>query len=135
MTPKKSKTRDVPRERHATYRKKAREFLNAMETALNSGDWDAAGLNAVHCAISAADALTVYYGGVRSAGESHHDAVALLERHVKDEQIGPKAKTLAKIVSFKNLAAYEDREMTESEARDVVKITQRFFDWAQSRLV
>jgi HEPN domain-containing protein len=135
MTPKKFKTRSVSRERHATYLKKAREFLRASESSLRSSDWDAVGLNAVHAAISAADALLVYYGGVRSAGDSHHDVAGLLQQHVKDDQLGSKIQTLAKVLAYKNLAAYEDREVTETEGRDAEKLARRFLEWAQSRLV
>ena len=134
MTPKKLKTRDVPRERYAVYMKKARGFLSAMNASLSAGNWDAAGLNAAHCAISATDALLAYSAGVRSGGESHRDALELLRLHVKDDQIGSKAQTLGKILSCKNLAAYEDRELTEEEARELAKITRRFFEWAESRL-
>ena len=134
MTPKKPKTRSVARERHAIYLKKAQEFLRAAESAMPTGDWDAVGLNSVHAAISAADALLVYYGGVRSTGESHRDVVGLLAQHVKDGQLGSKTQTLSKILSYKNLAAYEDRELTEAEGSDAAKLARRFVDWAQSRL-
>lgn len=135
MTPKKLKSRAVPRENYATYRKKAEEFLRAADSALAIGDWDAAGLNAVHSAISAADALLVYFGGIRSAGESHHDAAGLLQQHVKDDQLGSKIQQLSRVLTYKNLAAYEDREVTESEGRDAAKLARRFVEWAQSRLV
>ncbi|MBI4677511.1 MAG: HEPN domain-containing protein [Elusimicrobia bacterium] len=134
MTPKKIKTRDVPRERYTTYLRKAKEFLDAVDASLSAGNWNAAGLNAAHCAISSADALLVYKAGVRSAGESHHDAAELLERHFRDEEVGGKAAAYSKILSFKNLAAYEDREMRETEAREAAKLARRFFEWAQSRL-
>ncbi len=134
MTPKRHKTRTVSRERHATYLKKAREFMRAAESAMQAGDWDAVGLNAAHSSISAADALLVYYGGVRSTGESHHDVAGLIRQHVKDDQLGSKLQTLSKVLGYKNLSAYEDREVTEAEARDAAKLAQRFLDWAQSRL-
>lgn len=134
MTPKKFKTRAVSRERHGTYLKKAQEFLRASESALKLGDWDAVGLNAVHAAISAADALLVYYGGGRSTGESHHDVGGLLQQHIKDDQLGSKIQTLSKVLSYKNLAAYEDREVSEAEGRDAEKLSRRFLEWAQSRL-
>jgi HEPN domain-containing protein len=135
MTPKIFKARSVSRERHATYLKKAREFLRASGSSLKMNDWDAVGLNAVHAAISAADALLVYYGGLRSAGDSHRDVVGLLQQHVKDDQIGSKMQTLSKILEYKNLAAYEDREVTEAEGRDAEKLARRFLEWAQSRLI
>lgn len=134
MTPKKHKTRDVSRDHYTTYRKKAGEFLHTMEAALQNRGWNAAGLNAVHCAISSADALLVYHAGVRSAGDSHHDISFLLDQHVKDKDAGPKARTLSKIIDYKHLAAYEDRELTEAEALELAKITRRFFEWMESLL-
>ena len=103
-----------------------------MESSLASRNWDAAGLNAVHSAISAADALLVYHAGIRSAGESHQDAAALLKQYIKDEQTSAKAQNLSKILSFKNISAYEDRELTEAEAGDLAKLSRRFLDWAES---
>ncbi|MBI5595429.1 MAG: HEPN domain-containing protein [Elusimicrobia bacterium] len=108
----------MARERHTTYLKKAQEFLRAAESSMRAGDWDAVGLNSAHSAISAADALLVYYGGVRSTGESHNDVSGLIRQHVKDDQLGSKLLTLSKVLGYKNLAAYEDREVTEPEARD-----------------
>ena len=105
-----------------------------MEASLKVREWSAAGLNGVHCAISSADALLVYNAGIRSAGDSHHDITFLLEQHVKDKEAGPKAKTLSKIIDYKYLAAYEDRELTESEALELAKITRRFFEWMEALL-
>lgn len=135
MTPKKLKTRSVSRERHGTYLKKAGEFLRAAQAASGLGDWDAVGLNAVHAAISAADALLVYYGGVRSTGDSHHDVAGLLRQHIEDKELGSKIQTLSKVLAYKNLAAYEDREVTEAEGRDAEKLARRFLEWVQARLL
>ncbi|MBI4056018.1 MAG: HEPN domain-containing protein [Elusimicrobia bacterium] len=105
-----------------------------MKFSISMKDWNAACLNAVHCAISSTDALLVYHASVRSAGESHFDVLALLTQHVKDAQTSQKAQTLRKIMDYKNAAAYEDKELTEQEAKDVEKLTERFFEWAQSKL-
>lgn len=134
MTPKSFKTRPVSRIRFTTYLRKAQEFLRAAESALKVGDWNAVGLNAVHSSISAADALLVHNKSLRSTGESHHDVVALLRLHLKDPQLGSKILTLTKILDYKHLAAYEDRSLTEAEARDAEKLSRRFMDWALSLL-
>ena len=134
MSPRRIKTRDVPRERYSTYLKKARGFLRAAEASLAVGDWDAAALNAVHCGISSADALLVFKAGVRSGSDSHSDAAALLDRHFAGDEAGPKAGTLSKILSYKNLAAYEDREVSDAEAREAAKLARRFFDAAEAKL-
>lgn len=134
MTPKQIRTRTVTRTRHTIYLKKARQFLNAMKSSMTAGDWDAACLNAVHCAISSADALLVHYAGVRSAGESHFDVLSLLKQHVKDPQTNQKAQALGKIIEYKSAAAYEDRELMEADAKEVEKLAERFFEWAKSKL-
>ena len=135
MTPKKLKTRSVAREHYTSYRKKAQEFMRSSESALRAEDWNAAGLNAVHAAISAADALLVYFGGVRSTGDSHHDVSGLLQQHLKDDQLSSKIQSLSKVLNYKNAAAYEVRELTEAEGRDAEKLARRFLDWALTRLV
>ncbi|MEK6544721.1 MAG: HEPN domain-containing protein [Elusimicrobiota bacterium] len=135
MSPKNFKTRSVSRDRHGIYLKKAQEFLRASESALKIGDWNAAGLNAVHAAISSADALLVYYAGVRSSGDSHYDVVGLLRQHIKDDSLGSKIQTLSKVLGYKNFTAYEDRELTEAEGKNAQKLAQRFLEWAQSHLL
>lgn len=62
-------------------------------------------------------------------------ASGLLQQHIKDDQLGSKIQTLSKVLSYKNLSAYEDREVTEAEGRDAEKLARRFLEWAQSRLV
>lgn len=132
MTPKQSKARSVARESHATYLKRAEQLLRAAESALHAEDWDAVCLNAAHCAISAADALLARFAGIRSTADSHHDVAGLLRLHIKDPQLGSKLLTLSKVLGFKHLAAYEDRSLTEAEARDAEKLSRRFLDWARS---
>ncbi len=44
--------------------------------------YNAVGLNAVHCAISSADAMLVFYAGIRSASE-HISVVELLMNSVR----------------------------------------------------
>ena len=64
---KKIPTRSVSRSAAVNYLGKAQQFSRAMLGSLDKGDWDAAGLNAVHCAISANDAVLVLSKGIRSA--------------------------------------------------------------------
>lgn len=134
MTARQHRIKHIPRADYAGHERKARGFPSTMKSSLEDGYWDAASLNAVHCAISAADALLVKHAGLRSASEVHSEAAALLELHIKDEQIRPKAKSLAKILSYKHVAAYEAREITEAEARELAKLTERFYDWATALL-
>ena len=66
MTPKRVPRRAIEKGKYKLYLSKAQDFYRAMERSLNDGNWTAAGLEAVHCAISATDALLAYAGGARS---------------------------------------------------------------------
>ena len=57
MTAKKIKQTGVDRNKYKIYMKKASEFYQSMTRAEESQNWNAVGLNSVHCAISACDAV------------------------------------------------------------------------------
>lgn len=105
-----------------------------MIVSLGQGDWDAAGLNAVHCAISANDAVLVFTKGVRSASPRHDDSVALLESLVSAPGVKGSASQIKRLVAKKNMIEYEERMFRESEARNAVKSASRFLTWAEKVL-
>lgn len=131
---KKIPTRNVEKSAAANYLGKAQQFSRAMLDSLDKGDWDAAGLNAVHCAISANDAVLVFTGGIRSAGSKHDDSAMLLETIVQVPGTKNAASQLKRLVSKKNLIEYEERMFRNSEARDAVKNASRFLAWAEKVL-
>jgi len=131
MTPKQLKIKKVPRDQYATYWKKAQEFLHAMESSLKTGEWNAVGLNAVHCAISACDAVLVYYTEQRSASPDHDAAAYLLASLPKVPDAKPKAEALRRIIQEKHVIEYEDRAFTAHEAAELAKLTERFYRWAK----
>lgn len=105
-----------------------------MRQAAQAQRWNAVGLNAVHCAISACDAALVYYTQQRSASPDHDAAVYLLHGLAKVPDAKEKAEILRKILHEKNTIEYEDRMFTMREAMDLVKLTERFYRWAQTVL-
>jgi len=127
------RTRPVRRDHAFSYLAKAQEFLAVAEAARNDGRWDAAGLNAVHAVISAADAVMVFRGGIRSAEQDHRAARDLLEGVV-----GPDAKPplrhLTAVLAKKNLVEYEQRRLTEKEAEEMLVHAERFLAWARQML-
>jgi len=131
---KKIPTRNVEKSAAANYLGKAQQFSRAMLDSLDKGDWDAAGLNAVHCAISANDAVLVFTGGIRSASSKHDDSAMLLETMVQVPGTKYAASQLKRLVSKKNLIEYEERMFRNSEARDAVKNASRFLAWAEKVL-
>jgi len=66
MSARKINTKGIQRSEYKTYLKKAGEFYDTMLQAEERKKGNAVGLNAVHCAISSADAMLVFYAGIRS---------------------------------------------------------------------
>ena len=133
MTPKKIKTIDVEKGDYKVFLKKAKDFYDIMLTARNTDNWTATGLNAVHCAISSCDAILTFHLGIRSISDDHMDAVELLQR-LPSALEGGESNTYKRIVAKKNLIAYENRDFRQSEAIEIAKLAERFYDWAMSKL-
>lgn len=127
------KTRSVDKHKYRNYLAKADEFFDMMNDSFAKRKFNPAVLNAIHCAISSADALTVFYKGIRHAGERHEDAVALLNTlGLPDMQ--SKNRQLLDLLRIKNSAEYEEKLMTEANALDSIKNAERFFKWVRDML-
>lgn len=135
MAAKHIKTGNIERSKYAVYSKKSQDFFEAMQDAYLSQNWNAAGLAAVHCAISANDALLAYFRGVRSISEDHFAALELLHscREIKD--IDDLVTHLRRVIAKKNLIEYEARQFLQSEADEVVKHTERFYNRVRTILI
>lgn len=105
------------------------EFLGAAEDALEQQRWTAAGLNAVHAGISGADAAIVAVAGVRSAAKDHGAVVDLLRKSVPNIPTA-QIRQLTGLLAMKNGVEYEQRLLTETEARTLVQHAQRFCTWS-----
>ncbi len=134
---KQSKTRAVSEQQVRVYLEKAGEFLRRSLGSLGNEDFNAAGLLAVHVAISANDAVTGQHGHKRSAGEDHQKAADLLR------ELAPagarewhlQANRLHRIVGKKNMIAYEGRLISSKEATWLVEQADRFLDWVKEVMV
>lgn len=133
MAAKRLKTASVEKNDYTVFLKKAKDFYEIMLTARDTSNWTAAGLNAVHCAISCCDAMLTFHLGIRSVSEDHMQAADLLMRlppAIEDNE----ANTFKRIIAKKNLIAYECREFRQTEAIDILKLTERFYRWTTSKL-
>ena len=127
------KIRNVDKHKYVNYLKKADEFFEIMKDSFAKRKFNATVLNAIHCAMSSADALTVFYKGVRHAGERHEDVVSLLNTlGLPDMQ--SKNRQLLDLLRIKNSAEYEEKLMTETNALDSIKNAERFSKWAKEML-
>lgn len=105
-----------------------------MTAAYESGEWNSTGLAAVHCVISANDALLAYFGGIRSVSPNHDDAAFILVETISTADVKSNATHLRRVIARKNLIEYESRLFTAVEAESTMKHTQRFLAWAITKL-
>lgn len=134
MTPSKIPFKKINTSKYSVYRGKARDCFNAMMRSYGEANWHSAGLEAVHCAISLTDAMLVNTRGIRPSGTSHMEAVYLLTDNIRDAETKKYADTLRKILEMKNLVEYEDRAITAKEAAEMVKRTERYYNWVLGKL-
>lgn len=127
------KTRNVDKHKYKNYLIKADEFFDSMNDSFAKKKFNAAVLNAIHCAISSADALTVFYKGIRHAGDKHEDVVAILNT-LDLSEIKNKNRQLLNLLTIKNSAEYEEKLMTESNASNSIKNVERFYKWVKDLL-
>lgn len=134
MTPKSIPFKKIEHSKFTIYYKKAQDFYQTMLRAHTEKNWHSVGLEAIHCAISATDALLVYLRGVRSTSKNHLDTVDLLVNQLKIVDTKNYAQNLIKILEMKNLVEYEDRLFTQNEATEILKRTERYFNWIKNQL-
>ena len=130
----KSKTSAVHSSLAKNYFRKAGEYRDSMNQALADDRPNAAALNGIHCAISAADSLCVYFHGKRSSSKDHSDAVRLLAELFADEEARHQANRLGIILTKKNQVEYEERMFSPAEAANLAKQVERLFTWVASRM-
>lgn len=134
MTPK-FKTKDVSKSSYTNYLKKAEECFNASQHSLQEQEWNASAINAIHCCITACDAMCVYFLGKRHSGESHNDAAALFKTIKSTDEYNTNANRILRVLRMKNMAEYEDRLVYKTEAEKILKDCERFWDFVSKNLV
>ncbi|MFH1367713.1 MAG: HEPN domain-containing protein [Elusimicrobiota bacterium] len=132
--PQKVKTRDVHRQFYVNYAQRSLECFHSAKLSLKSGEWTAAAINAIHACIAGCDTMCVYYLGKRHAGEGHNETVVLFKSINDSDGVRSNAKRLARILSIKNIAEYEERLVYRKEAEDAVKDCERFLEFVNKQL-
>ena len=128
------RTRNVERARAVGYLKKADEFFDSMNHAMQAERWNAVGLNAVHCAISMADAILVKFSGTRSISNDHMVVVDLIKQNLNIKDIDNKLNALLRILAKKSLIEYDSIPFSKSDALDISKQAERFYIWSREEL-
>ena len=133
MTPQ-FKTRNIPKSSYSNYLKKAQECFHATQNSFNNQEWNASAINAIHCCISACDAICVYFLGKRHSGENHNDAAKLFQSIKNNEEVKTNTNRLIRILRTKNMAEYEERLVRKLEADAILKDSERFFEYVKRQI-
>lgn len=127
----KVRTRKEDRSAAIDYFNKAEDNHEAMLAALAAKRVNAAGTLALQCAVSSADALCVYFKGLRSVSKDDLDICELVATIPLPEAAGEAAR-LRRVIGRKNLVQYERRNLTAREAEALAKDASEFFRWSCS---
>jgi len=121
---------------YRNYLRKAQEYLEGMKAELASRRWNMAVLAGVHCAISACDALTIFYLGKKHKGIKHADAAKLLASidAIDKKELKEKANQFISILDFKTPVEYDKTIFNEADARALLKRAERFYNWVREKL-
>lgn len=103
---------------------KAEEFLRSARSSLRDGEATAAGLLSIHAAISACDALTAHYLGMRSGSQRHHDVLNLLDQ-LPVARKDTLARQVRRLLDDKNVVEYEDKLLFREAAGEMVELAER----------
>ena len=128
MCPKQIKIRQEEKSAALDYLKKAEDNHSQMHIALENDNFNAASTLAIQCVISSADAICVFEKGIRSLSQDHFDVCDLV-RSISLPDSKDKSNILKRIIAKKNLIQYERRSIRQSEAKEIVKSANRFYQW------
>lgn len=134
MNPKRLRFQEVDKTSYRVYFRKASSFHDAMKSAYDSENWNAVGLGAVHCVISAADALLCKKAGLRVVADNHMDLADALAKSIIAPGVEENKKRVSKVIAKKNLIEYEAREFRRRDAEAIMIDADRFFTWAKEHL-
>ncbi len=127
------RVRQIDKGKYGNYLQKATEFYHTMKKAEEDEEWNAVALNAIHCAISSFDALTVFYLGVRSSGQRHEDVTQVIKK-TNLESVDEKIKQFTEVIRLKTMVEYDVEQPSENEARRIALQTERIHAWAKKHL-
>jgi HEPN domain-containing protein len=133
MMAKKIPTRPINKQDYNNYWKKAKDFYRGMSQSYIDSNWNSTSLEGIHATISAADAVLIFSRGYKSSSQKHIDVTSLISDLPLD---GAKqaAGHISRVVSIKNIVEYTGEDHTSSEAQEVIKHVERFFNWVRKVL-
>lgn len=123
-------TEAVPPAEAADYLAKAEEFQRGARRLLEAGDRNAAGVLAIHAGITAADAITIHFLGLRSAGQRHLDVLPLIGQTTHPRKTAVQ-RQLNELLGEKKSVEYEGRLISVGDAEKMVMLSARIVEAAK----
>ncbi len=120
------KTRQVSKYFYRNYLERAEDCYETMNERYSKGKYISTVINAIHCCISTADALTVFFKEQRHAGENHLETVNLLKT-LNIPELTNKISFFKEVIELKNNAEYGERTLSKNDADLAVRNTEKFF--------
>ena len=133
MSPK-LKTRDVPKAQYSNYLQRAQECLSSARMACEREEWNSSAINSIHAVIAVADSVCVYFICKMHSGEDHNEAVKLFKSVKDDDDTATNANRISRVLRMKNMAEYEERLVTRSEAQKILQDAERLAEFVKKRV-
>ena len=127
------KTRQISKHFYKNYLERAEDCYETMNERYSKGKHISAVINAIHCCISAADALTIFFKEKRHSGENHLETINLLKT-LNIQDFGNKINFFSQVIKLKSNAEYGERNLSKGEADIAVKNTEKFFKFVKNLL-
>lgn len=123
--------KSIPRLNFKKYLNVAEHFYQAAKDSLELDYWTASGVLIVHSAIAYSDALCIKLSGVKSIGENHEDAIALLESTVGyTSEKSSALNQFRRIIEEKTKVSYLGELYSSSQTKEMWKRLERFRKWS-----
>jgi HEPN domain-containing protein len=122
----------VSKEKWIAYWIRAAGFHKAMQKEEST---DVAVSNAVHCAISAIDALSILKNGKKSSGE-HYNSLSLIKeiRTSDDAERSRIISKLQELIPLKNKGEYGDTNPSKKDAEKALDLSRDIFNFVEKEL-
>jgi uncharacterized protein (UPF0332 family) len=125
-------SRKVDQKLYVNYLTKAEQSLHTAELALSVDAFDAAVGNAIHSAINALDALTVYSIGKRATDD--HSNVLSLVKPILGKDYNDIEKQFGSLIELKNSVEYQPYFATAKDARLSISRARRILEKVKTKL-
>lgn len=131
----KTTRKSIDKSKFNNYRIVAESFYGGAEVAKEYEYWNASGVLIIHAAIAYSDAICLKFGGVKSQGEDHNQAIFLLKELLSTSDENRKAfQNLEKMIAHKNSVSYSGDVYEAKDINLLWKHLERFKTWAEDLL-